>query len=200
MVSAFFLLFRILTLASFPPHHLLNWNASVVRGLLFVSSCCSYAVMRPYRLNYRNNADILVLALLAVLSLIFRTTLHHPEASNITYGVLILTLMLGVPHMVLMFFLCYKLAKITGLNHCLNSKYTILKSHLIALRHTFQAQRDREAELNTDSLPDRMMNPGEYYSMLHTVTEHSVAEPTENNGPASEEARRITVYTYGSIN
>ena len=45
-----------------------------------------------------------------------------------------------------------------------------------------------------------MINPGEYDSMLHTVTEHSVAEPTENNGPASEEARRITVYTYGSIN
>ena len=157
--------------------------------------------MRPYRLNYRNNVDILVLALLAVLSLIVPTTLHHPEASNLTYGVPILTLMLGVPHMVLMFFLCYKLAKITGLIHCLNRKYTVLKSHLIAIRHTFQTQRDREAVFNTDSLPDRMINPGEYDSMLHAVTEHSVAEPTENKGPASEEARRITpVYTYGSIN
>ena len=143
-----------------------------------------------------------MLTLLAVLSLIFPTTLHNLKASNITDGVLILTLMLGVPHMVLMFFLCYKLAKITGLIHCLNRKYTVLKSHLIAIRHIFQTQRDREAEFNTDSLPDRMINPGEYDSMLHAPTEHSVAEPTaENKGPVSEEARRITpVYTYGSIN
>ena len=68
-----------------------------------------------------------MLTLLAVLSLIFPTTLHNLKASNITDGVLILTLMLGVPHMVLMFFLCYKLAKITGLIHCLNRKYTVLK-------------------------------------------------------------------------
>jgi len=203
MVSAFFLIFRILTVASLSPHDwsIAKWNPSVVRGVFFVSSCCSYAIMRPYRLNYRNNVDILVLALLAILSLIVPTTLHHPEASNITYGVPILTLMLGVPHMVLMFFLCYKLAKITGLIHCLNRKYTVLKSHLIAIRHTFQTQRDREAVFNTDSLPDRMINPGEYDSMLHAPMEHPVAEPTENKGPASEEARRITpVYTYGSIN
>ena len=58
MVSAFFLIFRILTVVSFSPQHLFNWNASVARGLLFVSFCCSYAIMRPYRLNYRNNVDI----------------------------------------------------------------------------------------------------------------------------------------------
>ena len=51
------------------------------------------------------------------------------------------------------------------------------------------------AESDTDSLPDRLINPGEYEPMLPTTEEHSTAEPTEDKEP-----RRLTpVYTYGSI-
>ena len=53
-----------------------------------------------------------------------------------------------------------------------------------------------EAEVvpsDIDSLPDRLINPGEYEPPFHT---HATAGPTEG----ANEARLITpVYTYGSI-
>ena len=51
-----------------------------------------------------------------------------------------------------------------------------------------------EVESDTESLPDRLMNPGEYEPMLPT-TEH--AEHVTTN----EDPRRPTpLYTYGSTN
>ena len=67
-------------------------------------------------------------------------------------------------------------------------------------RHTSQAEADVEAESDTDSLPDRLINPGEYEPVLPTTEEHTAAELTENKEPVSEELRRlIPVYTYGSM-
>ena len=58
-----------------------------------------------------------------------------------------------------------------------------------------------EAESDTGSLPDRLINPEEYEPVLLTTDEHSTAEPTEDKEPVDEEPRRLTpVYTYGSIN
>ena len=154
--------------------------------------------MRPYRLNYRNTVDILALVLLTILSLIFPTTLYRPATVNITWCILVLTLVLGVPHMALICFLCYKLATVTGITHCVKRKYTDLKHRFKAIRRTFP---DREAEFNNDSLPDRMINPEVYEPILPAAKEHSVAEPTEDKVTVNEGSRRLTpVYTYGSIN
>ena len=58
-----------------------------------------------------------------------------------------------------------------------------------------------ETESDNGSLPDRLINPGEYEQVLPTTQEHSTAEPTEDKEPVDEEPRRLTpVYTYGSIN
>ena len=55
-----------------------------------------------------------------------------------------------------------------------------------------------KAESDTGSLPDRLMNPGEYESVLPTTEEHTAGEHTEL---INEEPRRLTpVYTYGSSN
>ena len=60
---------------------------------------------------------------------------------------------------------------------------------------------DVVAESDTGSLPDRLINPGEYEPVLLTRKEHSTAEPTEDKEPVDEDPRRlIPVYTYGSIN
>ena len=56
-------------------------------------------------------------------------------------------------------------------------------------------------EFDTGSLPDRLINPGEYEPVLPTTEEHTAAEQTGNNEPVNKEPRRLTpVYTYGSIN
>ena len=70
-----------------------------------------------------------------------------------------------------------------------------------ATRYTNQAETGVEAESDTGSLPDQLMNPREYEPVLiPTIEEHTVAESTESE-PVIEEPRRLTpVYTYGSIN
>ena len=60
-----------------------------------------------------------------------------------------------------------------------------------------QADLEAEAETDTDSLPDRLINPQEYEPVLPNTEKNTVAEPTESNEP---DPRRLTpVYTYGSI-
>ena len=148
-------------------------------------------------MNSGNNVDVLVLALLAILSLLFPIPLHKYayKRAAIVYPMLI-SLLLGIPHMVLILSLCHKFAKKTGITHCLITKYGDFKRCVSAKRHTIQVQADREAEFNTESLPDRIINPGEYDPMLPVVVEHSVAEPNEDKESG---ARRLTpAYSYGS--
>ena len=60
-----------------------------------------------------------------------------------------------------------------------------------------------EAESDTGSLPDRLVNPGEYEPVAPSTEEHEervAAESTENKDLVDEETRWLTpVYTYGSI-
>jgi len=99
--------------------------------------------------------------------------------------------------MVLILYLCHKFAKKIGITHCLKTNYG-LETWKDLYQQTIQVQADRESEFNTDSLPDQIINPGEYDPMLPVVVEHSVAEPNEDKKSG---ARRLTpAYTYRSTN
>ena len=88
-----------------------------------------------------------------------------------------------------------------GITLCLKRKYTSLKECMRASRCTNQTETGVEAESDTGSLPDQLMNPREDEPVLLPTTEHTVSEPTESNEPVIKEPRRLTpVYTYGSIN
>ena len=64
----------------------------------------------------------------------------------------------------------------------------------------FTVQADVEAESDTDSWPDRLINPEQYKLVLSTTEEHKTTEPTENKPSPKEVSRRlIPVYTYGSF-
>ena len=80
--------------------------------------------------------------------------------------------------------LVFQLANVTGITRCLKRKCPALKLSI----------RNQEMEpSDIDSLPDRLINPGEYEPPFHT---HATAGPTEG----ANEARLLTpVYTYGSI-
>ena len=96
--------------------------------------------------------------------------------------------------------LAFQLADVTGITQCLKKKYIDLKRHRMANRHLGQAEAEVESESDTDSLPDRLINPNQYELLLHAAQEHRVAEPAENNEGDNEEPRRlITVDTYSSI-
>ena len=70
-----------------------------------------------------------------------------------------------------------------------------------ATRPTSEVEEDVETESDSGSLPDRLINPGEYEPVLPTTEEHPAAELTEDKNQVNEEPRKlIPVYTYGSIN
>ena len=76
-----------------------------------------------------------------------------------------------------------------------------MKKCIETARHTGQAEADVEAQADNDSLPGRLINPGEYHPVLSTMKEQSAAELTENKEPVKEELRRlIPAYNYSSIN
>ena len=190
MVSASFLILRILILALFIDRN--NPTQSLTGQILLLASVtCLYAITRPYKLNRMCTFDILSLFLLEVL-LVFQ---GMPVTKSFPHYLLTAMLLLCVPHAVLLFYICYVLAKKVGITKCLKRKYKTLKICVHITGHTGQTEMDAEAESDTGSLPDRLINPERYEPMLPTA-----AEPPENQKPVTEDPRRLTpVYTYGSI-
>ena len=197
MVSASFLILRISTLFLFLNHHRLPSHTSILQGAFIAGGSCIHAITKPYKLNFMNNVDIVILFLLEILILV---TSSSPSPS-ITHFILASTLLLLVPHMILIFYICHKFEKKIGITQCLERMYQTLKRCVQATRHTSEVEEDVEAESDTGSLPDRLINPEEYEPVLPTTEEHTAAEHTEDKEPVNEEPRSlIHVYTYGSIN
>ena len=168
--------------------------------VLFTGTYCVYAVIRPYKLNLRNSVDFLILVLLKTMSFELFAGAYHIAPSNFTYYILVTILLLGVPHMVLMFYVCYVLAKKAGITQCLKRKREKFRRYIQVIRLTAEPEADVEAGSDYDSQPHRLINPGEYEPVLPTTEEHTTAEPTDNKDPDNEKLRRLTpVYTYGSI-
>ena len=144
-----------------------------------------------------NNVDIVILFLLEILILVTSTS----GSLLLAYIILATTLLLLIPHMILIFYICHKIAKRIGITQFLKTKYKTLKRCLQATRPNSEAEADVETESDTGSLPDRLINPGEYEPVLPTTKEHTAAESTENKEPDNVEEPRLTpMFTYGSIN
>ena len=193
MVSASFLVLRIMILAFFLNHHRLLSDTSILQGAVFACASSMHAVTRPYKLNFMNIVDIVILLLLELL--MFATS--SSRTPLLAYIILGATLLLLVPHMVLIFFICHKLANKMGITQSLKRRYISLKRGVQATRPTSE---DLEAESDTGSLPDRLINQGVYEPVLPTTDERTAVEPTEDKELDNKEPRRSTlVYTYGSI-
>jgi len=189
MVSALFLILRILILVIFLDRHYPP-SSAFGQCVLLASVSCFYGIARPYKLNVMNHVDILMLFLLEILSLV---TSSPATTKFIDVNIIeVTTLVLGIPHMVLLFYVCYVLLKKAGITRYLNVKYKTLKSHVS------QAKSDTFADSDYSFLPDRLINPGEYEPLLPTTAKHAAVECTKQ---VSKEQRKLTpVYTYGSIN
>ena len=195
MFSALFFIFRILILLSYVKHHYrtqrpLLWIQVV--GYVIVS--CAITITRPFKEKYRNIVDSLMLTVIVLLILIFITILYFQD-TNI-YNSIIAMVLVGIPHAVLLFYICYKLAEKAGLIFYLKTKYHVLKQLIATVRHA-SYQVDIEEELDNDPFPDRMQNPKEYGP---DAQEHTNSEPMQSTDSTREPRRLTPVYTYGSIN
>ena len=198
MVSASFLILRILYLTIFMDPHHLDPPASVYSCITFAGATGFYALTRPYRSSVKNNIDILILLLLEGLSFAFYIVMYHTISTTSTRTIVISTLLIAVPHMILILCICNSLVKKVGLTQCLKKNYKTLKLYMLPARWS---DADVESESDTGSLPDRLVNPQEYEPVLPTRGELTAAESTESNEPANEDQRKLSpVYTYGSIN
>ena len=198
MVSASFLILRILYLTIFMNSHHSNPPTSVYTCITFATATGFYALTRPYRSNVRNNMDILILLLLEGISFAFYTVMYMPTSRTSRHAIVISTLLIAVPHMVLILYICNTLAKKVGLTQCLKKKYKTLKLYMLPARWS---DADVESESDTGSLPDRLVNPQEYEPVLPNRGELTAAEFTERIEPANEDQKELSpVYTYGSIN
>ena len=197
---ASFLILRILVLFSLALRSHQAWISLLIGCLFFVVASCFFATMKPYKSNLSNNVDIWMLGLLAMLSLAFLTETIYPGTRTSTYSVAAILVLLGVPHMVLIFYICYVLAKKVGITQCLKRKCNSLKRCVLAIRCTSQVEADVENDSDIDSLPDRLVNPGAYIPLLHTG-ENVAAKPTESKQQVIEDPQRLSlVYSYGTIN
>ena len=91
-----------------------------------------FAVLKPYKVNYKNSIDYLVLMLLEIFSFEVLFMAYH-TATVFTYYVLATTLLLGVPHMILIFYICYMLAMKANISHCTKMKYRTMKRACVRL-------------------------------------------------------------------
>ena len=175
MVSASFLILRIVVLYLFMNHDHSTSHTAEMQVFLFLSASCFHAVTRPYKLNFMNNVDIIILFLLGTLIFVASSSV----SLSLTYIILVTTLLLLIPHIILIFYIFHKLANKIGITHCLKRKFKTLKRCMQVTRPTSKAEADVEAESDTGSLPDRLINPEEYEPVLPTREEHA-AELTDN--------------------
>ena len=149
MVSASFLILRIFTMATFANRYYSYYTSSGVQCLLFASTVCFYAVVRPYKLNFRNNVDICVLFMVRVFSGILLVATFHP-ASKAPFMYTMLWeqdwCYICIPHMILVLHICYLLATKAGITRCLQRKDKTLKSCVWTTKHKSQAEADVEAD------------------------------------------------------
>ena len=191
MVSASFPILRMLILSSFMFRHQSTSDTSQLQCVIYLCFSCFYAITKPYKLNFMNNVDVLILLLLEILSLVT----SNPAQKLFPYYLLISTLLLGIPHMVLTF---HVFAKKAGITQFLKRKYKALKRCMQSLTHKYA---DVEAESDSESLPDRLINPEEYEPVLPNTEDNTAADPTESKELINADPRKLTaVYTYGSIN
>jgi len=168
MVSASSLILRTLILYTYTFDHYLLPMMLLQCGLL-MGAFSFHAIVRPYKASYSNNVDILILALLwYFLSLTFVLVVCYSDKITVTFIVFAvgLSLLLCVPHMVLMFYVFYKLAEMTGMTQCLKLKYAHMKEWILSARQISQAKAIAETTSDIESLPDRLLNPGAYEPLL----------------------------------
>ena len=68
----------ILTMATFANRHYSYHTSSRLQCLSFASAVCFYTVVRPYKLNFRNNVEIFILFMLGVLLGMLLYATFHP--------------------------------------------------------------------------------------------------------------------------
>jgi len=201
IVSALYLIFRTAALLAHlisnhgrgTCNHAYVWLAA---ALILASTSLFFAVLKPYKVNYLNAIDSLLLFLPSVQLLLVLFLLYLPNQKYSHVIGMSSLLITGIPHAVLMLYILYVIFKKMRVLQCLNGKCQCLLSMVDWKKHSL-AEANSQSRLVTDSLPDRLVNPEEYEPLIPAVNQ----QRTENyqNESFTAQARVTPTNTYGII-
>ena len=185
-MSGVYMLFRfVLIVVNYHVAHQIGW---LLRALLFLSLSILILILRPYKRNYMNVLDGLLLALLGFVTLLIVTFLYILPSANETLPLLLL-IACSLPQLVLVL-------SVT----CRQLKGKQIAGHIAGKVSTFVKQiwkQNKAADelSDADSLPHRLVSPNQYNRSLLSDTEQ-----THNNSETLTARGQVPpVYTYGSV-
>ena len=195
MVSALYFVFRIAVLQSyvFNLHHFGKGYGWILALIVLVSTSLFFAIVRPYKVRHWNTAESLLLALLSLQSLTALLLKYFPNPQyNLLYGVTGL-LTVGAPHAALVLYILYIISKKIRIVEHLKIKCRCLLN-ICWNKHSLAEDRNGH---DTDSLPDRLVNPDEYEPLIPAVNQQG----TENVHSDSDSfpTRIAPMNTYGIV-
>ena len=196
IVSALYLIFRIAALFSFSDNHSNSIHAFVwlKTSMVLVSTSLFFAIIRPYKANYFNTIDSILLGILGFLFLIYQFVLYLPDQKGSHTARVIGVLLVGFPHAALVLYVLYVILKKTKTLQYLKRKYQCLLSVISLKKHSFAGANNDDGGHDTDSLPDRLVNPDEYEPLIPTVNQRG----TDSDSDAVQ-ARVTPMNTYGIV-
>ena len=170
IVSAVYFIFRLSVLLAYSGNHesfdhAYGWFTAAV---ILTNTSLFFAIVRPYKVNRSNTIDSLLLALLSLQALMsmFVTYLTNQRYSQVIAVTGIITM--GIPHAALLLYILYIISKkIRNLQH-LKRKCRCL---VCWTKYLLTETQNRYDELDTDSLPDRLVNPDEYEPLIPAVNQ-----------------------------
>lgn len=157
--------------------------------VVFTSVALFIAMVRPYKKTSHNILDSLLMAVIGFMTLL---CMYISSVGGSHTLVLLLILLSLIPHAIVYSYITFELAKRMKL---VNYLKTNCCSWLQILRKNASPQN--EATARSESLPDRLVNQGQYERLLsHTATE--LEDTAEHFGEKSMRIHPLHVYRYGS--
>ena len=100
---------------------------------------------------------------------------------------------MGIPHAALVLCILYIVLKKIGSLQCMKGKCQCLLSMVCWKKHLLAEINNRHGGQDTDSLPDRLVNPEEYEPLIPAVSQRA-----GENFQTAAEARVSPMNTYGT--
>ena len=170
IISAIYLVFRIAALLAYSGNdksfdHAYGWLTTAVA---LVCTLLFFAIVRPYKVNHLNTIDALLLAMLCiqVLMCLYVKYLTNQKHRNLIGMTALLAM--GIPHAAFVLYILYIVSKKIRILQHLKGKCQCLLSIVCWNNHSLTEAING---LDTDSLPDRLVNPGEYEPLIPAVNQ-----------------------------
>ena len=181
-MSGVYLLLRfILFFANYHVPHRIGW---LLRALMLLGLSTFILIVQPYKKNYMNVLDDLLLALLGFLTLLLITFKYLlPSATNETLP-LIIVITCALPQLALLLSITYRHLKGKWIAQYVAGRV----GALLKCIHT------GKQDAQEDPLPHRLVCPDQYNRTLLSVSEQAHTDVTSVQEPI------LPAYTYGSIN